>query len=302
MQSSTSTTNYFALQSNIHVAIIMDGNGRWAERRGLPRIAGHRAGAAAARRVVEHALDLGIRRLSLYAFSSDNWRRPALEVQGIFWLLRGYLRLERERLRKNGARLEVIGRRDRLPKALLREIEEVETATARGRRIQIRIAVDYSSRDAIAQAALGISSASDVERSSLTGLLGHLLAGNHDGTDDVDLLIRTGGEQRLSDFLLWESAYAELIFLDVMWPDFSAVELESALEVFRQRQRRFGGIPTLSAQCPGAAAAPRHQHDMTFNGSKRLRDEQDSVAEGIRHFGTGLCDPDRSLHGERCYR
>src|SRR5580700_8727224 len=118
-----------------HIAIIMDGNGRWAERRGLPRIAGHRAGAAAARRVVEHALDLGIRCLTLYAFSSDNWRRPAFEVQSIFWLLRGYLRLECERLRQNGVKLEVIGRRDRLPKPLLREIEKVEVATARGCRI-----------------------------------------------------------------------------------------------------------------------------------------------------------------------
>jgi undecaprenyl diphosphate synthase len=255
MQSNISIPENFAVQSDLHVAIIMDGNGRWAERRGLPRIAGHRAGAAAARRLVEHALDLGIRSLTLYAFSSDNWQRPALEVHSIFWLLRGYLRLERERLRKNGARLEVIGRRDRLPKTLLRQIEEVEAATARGRRIHVRVAVDYSSRNAIAQVALGISSTSDDDRSSLTGLLGHLLAGNHDGTDDVDLLIRTGGEQRLSDFLLWESAYAELIFLDRMWPDFSAIDLEGALEVFRQRQRRFGGIPTLSAQYPRLAAA-----------------------------------------------
>jgi len=254
MQSNIPTSNHFVMQSDLHVAIIMDGNGRWAERRGLPRIAGHRAGAAAARRTIEHALDLGIRRLTLYAFSSDNWRRPALEVHSIFWLLRGYLRLERERLRKNGARLEVIGRRDRLPKTLLREIESVEAATARGHRLHVRVAVDYSSRNAIAQAALGISVTSDNDRSSLTGLLGHMLAGNHDGTDDVDLLIRTGGEKRLSDFLLWESAYAELVFLDRMWPDFSAIDLEGALEVFRQRERRFGGVPALSAQCPTVAA------------------------------------------------
>ncbi len=235
------------MKSGIHVAIIMDGNGRWAERLGLPRIAGHRAGGAAARRVVEHALDLGIQRLTLYAFSSDNWRRPAFEVQSIFWLLRGYLRLERERLRDNGAKLEVIGRRDRLPKPLLREIEDVEAATSRGSRIHVRVAVDYSSRDAITQAALGMFSAPDYDPSSSTNLLGRLLSGEHGGADDVDLLIRTGGEQRLSDFLLWESAYAELLFLDRMWPDFSAEDLEAALGVFRQRDRRFGAVPAAAA-------------------------------------------------------
>jgi undecaprenyl diphosphate synthase len=247
-------SNYFAMQSDLHVALIMDGNGRWAERRGLPRVAGHRAGAAAARRTVEHALDLGIRQLTLYAFSSDNWRRPAFEVHSIFWLLRGYLRLERERLKKNGARLEIIGRRDRLPKALLREIEEAEAATVCGRRLHVRVAVDYSSRNAIAQAALHISSTSQQDGMSLTGVLGNLLAGNCDGASDVDLLIRTGGEQRMSDFLLWESAYAELIFLDCMWPDFGAIELEGALEVFRRRERRFGGIPASLADCRSSTA------------------------------------------------
>jgi len=255
MQSNTLTPVNFVMQSDLHVAIIMDGNGRWAERRGLPRIAGHRAGATAARRVVEHALDLGIRRLTLYAFSSDNWRRPALEVQSIFWLLRGYLRLERERLRRNGAKLEVIGRRDRLPKPLLREIEEVEAATAPGRRILVRVAVDYSSREAIAQAALEMLSTCDTRRPFLSNLLGQSLAVNYRGTEDVDLMIRTGGEQRLSDFLLWESAYAELVFLECMWPDFSGADLGAALEVFRKRERRFGGIPTLSAPCPGLVAA-----------------------------------------------
>jgi undecaprenyl diphosphate synthase len=255
MQSNAFAPNHFAVQSWLHVAIIMDGNGRWAERRGLPRMAGHRAGAAAARRVVEHALELGIRSLTLYAFSSDNWRRPAFEVQSIFWLLRGYLRLERERLRKNGARLQVIGRRDRLPKALLREIEEVEAATAPGRRILVRVAVDYSSREAIAQAALEMISACDTDRPFLSDLLGQSLEGNYRGTDDVDLVIRTGGEQRMSDFLLWESAYAELVFLECMWPDFSGADLGAALEVFRKRERRFGGIPTPSALCPSLVVA-----------------------------------------------
>ena len=139
--------------NGLHVAIIMDGNGRWATRRGLPRMAGHRAGLAAARRIVEHASDIGVRCLTLYAFSSDNWRRPAAEVQSIFWLLRAFLRMETERMRARGARLQVIGRRDRLPQAVLRAIEKSEWVTAAGRGIHLRVAIDYSSRDAIARAA-----------------------------------------------------------------------------------------------------------------------------------------------------
>ena len=245
MQSESCTSTYFVTQSGLHIAIIMDGNGRWAERRGLPRIAGHREGARAARRVVEHALDCGIQCLTLYAFSSDNWRRPAFEVQSIFWLLRGYLRLERERLRKSGAKLQVIGRRDRLPKPLLREIDEVERATSHGRRLLVRVAVDYSSREAIAQAALGLPAACDGHGPLLMDLLGRALAESHDGTGNVDLVIRTGGEQRLSDFLLWESAYAELVFLQCMWPDFGVADLGAALEIFSKRERRFGGVPSL---------------------------------------------------------
>jgi undecaprenyl diphosphate synthase len=162
-------------------------------------------------------------------------------------LLRGYLRLERQRLKHNGVKLEAIGRRDRLPKPLLREIDEVETATARGQRMHVRVAVDYSSRGAIAQAALEMFSTSNKDPQSLAELLGHLLAQEHGGTNDVDLLIRTGGEQRLSDFLLWESAYAELLFLDRMWPDFHPSDLESALKVFNQRERRFGAVPATAA-------------------------------------------------------
>jgi undecaprenyl diphosphate synthase len=149
----------------------------------------------------------------------------------------------------------VIGRRDRLPKALLREIEEVEAATAPGRRILVRVAVDYSSREAIAQAALEMISACDTDRPFLPDLLGQSLAGNYRGTDDVDLVIRTGGEQRLSDFLLWESAYAELVFLECMWPDFSGADLGAALEVFRKRERRFGGIRTPSTPSPSLVVA-----------------------------------------------
>jgi undecaprenyl diphosphate synthase len=145
------------VHKELHVAIIMDGNGRWATRRGLPRVAGHRAGVATVRRVVEHAPDLGIRWLTLYAFSSDNWNRPADEVESLFWLLRAYLRMETERLRQNSVRLEIIGRRDRLDNLLLREISRAEEATAEGQRLHLRIAVDYSSRDAIARAAQSFS-------------------------------------------------------------------------------------------------------------------------------------------------
>jgi undecaprenyl diphosphate synthase len=227
-----------------HVAIIMDGNGRWARQRGLPRVAGHRAGVAAVRRVVEHAPELGITRLTLYAFSSDNWSRPAPEVQSIFWLMRAYLRLETKRLRQRGARLQVIGRRDRLPKLLLREIEQAELATAEGRCLHLRVAVDYSSRDAIARATAHVSTrvSADLPRSAdvLRRMLTEALTSD---CGDVDLLIRTGGEKRLSDFLLWESAYAELLFTDRMWPDFDATDLDTALGEFRRRERRFGSVP-----------------------------------------------------------
>jgi undecaprenyl diphosphate synthase len=227
----------------LHVAIIMDGNGRWATRRGLPRIAGHRAGVAAVRRVVERALDLGVRRLTLYAFSSDNWRRPAPEVQSIFWLLRAFLRLETERLRQRGARLEIIGRRDRLAKPVLREIEKAECATVAGDQIHVRVAIDYSSRDAITRAAASATAALEGERvPSLDLLAPVLMEGLNSQCADVDLLIRTGGEKRLSDFLLWESAYAELYFTDCMWPDFGEADLDAALVEFRRRERRFGGV------------------------------------------------------------
>jgi undecaprenyl diphosphate synthase len=232
----------------LHVAIIMDGNGRWATRRGLPRAAGHRAGVAAARRVVERAPDVGIRWLTLYAFSSDNWRRPTDEVKTIFWLLRVFLRLETARLRERGAQLQVIGRRDRLPRSLLREIVRAEDATEKGRRIQVRVAIDYSSREAIAHAVACMSRLPFAVKTDLAELgraLGESLAAE---TGDVDLLIRTGGEKRLSDFLLWESAYAELFFTDRMWPDFDAADLDEALREFRGRQRRFGGVPVEPAQ------------------------------------------------------
>jgi undecaprenyl diphosphate synthase len=234
-------------QSSLHVGIIMDGNGRWATRQGLPRVAGHRAGVAAVRRVVEHAPNLGIRVLTIYAFSSDNWARPAQEVQSIFWIIRAFLRLECERLRKNGVRLEVIGRRDRIPRPLLREIEHAELATSGERTLHLRIAIDYSSRTAIAETITSsLSSPSQiVSTERMRNIITETLTA---GCGEVDLLIRSGGEKRLSDYLLWESAYAELHFTDRMWPEFAAVDLELAVNEFRHRERRFGGAPTSCAQ------------------------------------------------------
>jgi undecaprenyl diphosphate synthase len=239
--------------SGLHVAIIMDGNGRWATARELPRAAGHRAGILAARRVVERAPDVGIDRLTLYAFSSDNWQRPAAEVHSIFWLLRAFLRLERERLRRRGARLQVIGRRDRLPRQVIEEIEKAEWSTAAGRRLHLRVAIDYSSRDAIAQAAASVGAQLAHQRPAPLELFSYRLKETfaaHGG--DVDLLIRTGGEKRLSDFLLWESAYAELLFTKRMWPDFDEADLEAALAEFNRRERRFGAVP-VNAASPGGA-------------------------------------------------
>jgi undecaprenyl diphosphate synthase len=239
----------------LHVAIIMDGNGRWATRRGLPRVAGHRAGVVAARRVVERAPDAGIGCLTLYAFSSDNWRRPAEEVKSIFWLLRAFLRLEAARLKERGVRLEAIGRRDRLPRPLLREIERAEYLTAEGSRLQLRVAIDYSSREAIARAAAGAADAMARDTGASTEAAGEMLARALTAeSGEVDLLIRTGGEKRLSDFLLWESAYAELLFTERMWPDFDAADLDAALDDFKGRERRFGGVPEASQElCVEAA-------------------------------------------------
>jgi undecaprenyl diphosphate synthase len=233
-------------QSGLHVAIIMDGNGRWATRSGLPRIAGHRAGVSALRRVVEHAPDIGIRCLTVYAFSADNWRRPAAEVEGIFWLMRAFLRLETQRLRQRGVRIEFIGRRDRLEQSVLRDIDKAESATSSGRRLHLRVAADYSARDAIARAA-AVSSfhAPHPNAETMASMLRHVLVAE---CGEVDLLIRTGGEKRLSDFLLWESAYAELVFTDRMWPDFGVVDLEAAVGEFHRRERRFGAIPKIALQ------------------------------------------------------
>jgi len=213
----------------------MDGNGRWALARGLPRAAGHRAGVETVSRIVEAAPALGIGMLTLFAFSSDNWRRPSPEVEGLMALLWIYLAKETPRCLENGIRMEIIGRRDRLDERLRRAIERTEAATAGGRRLCLRMAVDYSARDAILAAA---RETSPLSRESLSGALG----------PPVDLLIRTGGEQRLSDFLLWECAYAEFVFSRRMWPEFGADDLAWAVREFRGRQRRFGAVPPPTAK------------------------------------------------------
>ena len=211
-----------------HTAIIMDGNGRWAAARGLPRLAGHWAGIQSLRRVVETAPALGIRTLTLYAFSSDNWKRPAEEVDGLMKLIAVHLRTEAENGVREGVRTIVIGRRDRLPRTVLDEVEHAEAVTRAGTKIRLRLAIDYSARDAI----LSVAQSTERTAEGFRGALG----------EDVDLLIRTGGEQRLSDFLLWESAYAELVFTPRMWPDFGAADLTAAVAAFHGRERRFGGI------------------------------------------------------------
>jgi len=218
--------------TGLHVAIIMDGNGRWANARALPRVAGHRAGADAVRRIVEAAPDFGISTLTLYAFSADNWRRPPREVSALMKLLGIYLDKETDRCLANGVRLEAIGRRDRLPGPLVAMLERSERKTASGRKLHLRLAIDYSSRQAVVNAARALKRERTISEEAFSRLLG----------PDVDLLIRTSGEQRLSDFLLWECAYAEMVFTPRMWPDFSKQDLAAAIEEFHRRERRFGAV------------------------------------------------------------
>ncbi|HEV2493583.1 MAG TPA: polyprenyl diphosphate synthase [Terriglobia bacterium] len=227
--------------SGLHVAIIMDGNGRWATERGLPRMAGHQAGSAAVRRVLEAAPRLGIDPLTLYAFSSDNWERPPHEVAALMQTFDEFLCAEKAKCGENGIRISVIGRRDRLPLPLREAMEGTELATARGRRMHLRLAIDYSGREAIVQAARRFNGWPE-PRKEFSRLLAEVTCAV-EPAPDVDLLIRTGGEQRLSDLPLWEIAYAELLFIPRMWPDFDAADLETAIKEFRARDRRFGRLP-----------------------------------------------------------
>lgn len=240
-----------SVPAGLHVAAIMDGNGRWATARGLPRVAGHRRGAEALRALVEASPELGIGTLTVFAFSADNWKRPPEEVHALLRLFGEYLRSDIGRLRDAQVRLTVIGRRTRLPSSLVDQIAAAENATLDCASMHVRLAIDYSARDAIASAAAAAVRAGDLTRESIAC---RVASGRGDTAPvpDVDLLIRTGGERRLSDFLLWECAYAELWFTDTRWPDFTPRELASAVADFRGRSRRFGAVsPTQFPELAG---------------------------------------------------
>ena len=232
-----------ATDAALHVAIIMDGNGRWARARGLPRTAGHRAGVRAVKRIVEAAPNAGIRTLTLYAFSSDNWQRPSREVTALMRLFQVQLARETGNLIEQGVRLQFVGRRDRLSPALRAGMAAAEQATSGGRTLVLRIAMDYSSRDLMLRAAahLAADGPEAFTRERFTRALAREMH-EREPAGDVDLLIRSGGEQRLSDFLLWECAYAELYFTEKMWPEFTPHDLEVAVRAFHGRERRFGRV------------------------------------------------------------
>jgi undecaprenyl diphosphate synthase len=225
--------------THMHIAIIMDGNGRWAARRGLPRSAGHVQGAKAVNVTVEAAARNGIEILTLYAFSADNWKRPPAEVNALMDLLGRYLFTETRRCVERSIRINVIGRRDRLSASLVRAIEQSERSSAAGEAMLLRVAVDYSSRRGIVQAAGRARDGVGMEEfARLMQQANHCVA----PAAEVDLLIRTGSEQRLSDFMLWECAYAELYFSDCLWPDFDERQFSLALGAYAARHRRFGGL------------------------------------------------------------
>ncbi|MDE2335320.1 MAG: isoprenyl transferase [Rhodospirillales bacterium] len=228
-----------------HVAIIMDGNRRWARSRGLPRLAGHRAGVEAVRRTVRAAIQQGVGWLTLYAFSSENWRRPPDEVLDLTGLLRHFVRAEMAELARQGVRLRFIGDRNRFSPEIRADLAAGEELTQANRRLTLVVALSYGARDEIVSAARAVAEAAaagrlnpaDLNEASFTSLL------STEGMPDPDLVIRTSGEQRLSNFLLWQSAYAELLFLDVMWPDFGEHHFAGALAEFARRERRFGARP-----------------------------------------------------------
>ena len=226
--------------SSLHVAIICDGNGRWATSRALPRSAGHGAGAEAARRVIRSAPHLGIHTLTLFALSSANWKRPPAEVAAILEILQEYLVTETSHCLDEGIRLNIIGRRDRMPATLREAIADSEALTANGKKLHLRLAIDYSARHSIFQAASKFYKVTALSSEAFSDVLAEVQRG---GSTDVDLLIRTGGEQRLSDFLLWECAFAEFSFLPKRWPDFTPQDLRDAVKDFEHRERTRGGLP-----------------------------------------------------------
>ena len=230
---------------SLHVAIICDGNGRWATSRSLPRTLGHRQGAEAAQSVIRCAPHLGVHTLTLFALSSANWKRPQAEITGILRILHEYILTETSHCLEEGIRLSIIGRRDRMPAPLKEAIADAEALTANGKNLHLRLAVDYSARQAIFQAASRFYKATQLSSESFADMLAEVQRG---GSTEVDLLIRTGGEQRISDFLLWESAFAELVFLDKRWPDFTPADLRNAILEFERRDRTRGGLPR---ECTG---------------------------------------------------
>ena len=220
-----------------HLAIIMDGNGRWAKERGLPRIAGHYEGVRRAEEVVEACIELNIKWLTLFAFSTENWKRPESEVKALMRLLEGYIRENAERLTEKGLRVSFVGRRDRLPESLVREMEKVERLRPKQEKLHVILAVDYGGRDEIIRTIRKmIETGSQIDESSFK------LLSDFSQIPDPDLLIRTGGERRISNFLLWHLAYTELYFTDTYWPDFRREDLLRAIEDFSKRERKFGAV------------------------------------------------------------
>jgi len=249
IQSSSQDLQTEAAPAPRHVAIIMDGNGRWALERGLPRTAGHGAGVEAVRRSVRAALDLGIRHLTIYSFSSENWSRPAAEVDELMTLMKRFIRSDLVELHQGGVRLRVIGERDRIDPEILMLIDEARALTSGNGKLELVVAFNYGARSEIAKAArqlahdvaAGRLNPDDVSEERLEATL------DTAGMPELDLLIRTGGEQRLSNFLLWQAAYAELVFIKEYWPDFSREHLEQAIREYRRRERRFGGLTARSS-------------------------------------------------------
>ncbi|MGC1304915.1 MAG: polyprenyl diphosphate synthase [Caulobacteraceae bacterium] len=226
-----------------HVAIIMDGNGRWAKARGLPRTFGHRAGVSALKRTVESAADFGVEWLTVFGFSTENWRRPATEVSELMKLMKAYVSSDLDRLAREGVRVHVIGRRDNLPPDILDVIDRAESRTRHNDRFHLQVAFNYGGRADIAEAARRYASAMLAGEGADEGDREALFE-RHLSTADgppVDLIIRTSGERRLSNFLLWEAAYAELVFQDVLWPDYGPEALGAAIAEYRARERRYGG-------------------------------------------------------------
>jgi undecaprenyl diphosphate synthase len=227
-----------------HVAIIMDGNGRWAAARGLPRAEGHRAGVAAAKRAVEAARDLGLRYLTLYSFSTENWRRPAGEIRDLLGLLRQFIMEDLPTLKREGVKVRIIGDRASLDRELKLLVTRAEKETAGNTQFYLQIAFNYGGRDEILRAARSVAKAAksggidpaDLDEAAFAKFL------DTAEIPDPDLVIRTSGEKRISNFLLWQAAYAEYVFLDVLWPDFDAAHFAGAMEEFQKRERRFGGV------------------------------------------------------------